>query len=185
MDSEEGGSEPLSCSEEDQSEEESEEEDSYMVGGYGAEAEDTGHHQASSSAAIEFSIITGDDIEAKQSEAAEATMELLGCKLSAAQSILMQYRWDRERVASDMVDKGPEHVFAAAGVLNVAAGGVPGPSGDFLCCDICCTDTISDAATTMDCGHTFCNDCWAQHFKTQISEGKACGLRKEAGSCQN
>ncbi len=25
----------------------------------------------------------------------------------------------------------------------------------------------------MDCGHTFCNDCWRQHCLTQIEDGRA------------
>ncbi|EFJ52718.1 hypothetical protein VOLCADRAFT_102701 [Volvox carteri f. nagariensis] len=35
----------------------------------------------------------------------------------------------------------------------------------------------------MDCGHTFCNDCWRQHFKVQIGEGQARTIRCMSHRC--
>ena len=44
-------------------------------------------------------------------------------------------------------------------------------------CRVCFTDTEQAETTSMDCGHAFCNDCWRQHFKTQIGEGQARTIR--------
>lgn len=42
---------------------------------------------------------------------------------------------------------------------------------------VCFSDVESGEMTHMDCGHTFCNTCWAQHIVTQIAEGQARTLR--------
>ena len=47
----------------------------------------------------------------------------------------------------------------------------------FHVCQICCSDVEADACTVMDCNHSFCDDCWRQHCKTQIDEGQARNLR--------
>lgn len=53
---------------------------------------------------------------------------------------------------------------------------------DLVTCEICCSDVEADRTTIMDCGHTFCDDCWRQHFKAQIGEAKACSIRCGFGS---
>ena len=45
-------------------------------------------------------------------------------------------------------------------------------SGDIEC-GCCFSDVPVMEATTMECTHTYCNDCWRQHFKVQISEGNS------------
>eukprot|EP00955_Chlamydomonas_euryale_P037991 350951-Chlamydomonas_euryale.AAC.4 len=46
---------------------------------------------------------------AAQDEAAAAVVALLGCKHTAARSVLMFYRWDQERVASEEPHALPQH----------------------------------------------------------------------------
>lgn len=35
----------------------------------------------------------------------------------------------------------------------------------------------------MECGHAFCNDCWQQHCRIQISEGRSRQLACMAAGC--
>ncbi len=42
-----------------------------------------------------------------------------------------------------------------------------------MACGCCFCDVPAAQATAMECGHTFCNSCWAQHFSVQIREGRA------------
>ena len=35
----------------------------------------------------------------------------------------------------------------------------------------------------MECSHTFCNDCWQQHFRVQIMDGKSRRLPCMAVKC--
>jgi len=55
-------------------------------------------------------------------------------------------------------------------------------SGDIEC-GCCFSDVPVTEATTMECGHAYCNDCWHQHFKVQISEGNSRRLLCMAVKC--
>uniref|UniRef100_A0A0D3FLG0 RBR-type E3 ubiquitin transferase n=1 Tax=Oryza barthii TaxID=65489 RepID=A0A0D3FLG0_9ORYZ len=39
-------------------------------------------------------------------------------------------------------------------------------------CYVCFEDVSSDAVSTMDCGHCFCNDCWTEHFFACVNGGQ-------------
>ncbi len=55
-------------------------------------------------------------------------------------------------------------------------------SGDIEC-GCCFSDVPVTEATSMECGHAYCNDCWHQHFKVQISEGNSRRLLCMAVKC--
>ena len=50
-------------------------------------------------------------------------------------------------------------------------------------CTICFCDMTPEEATAMDCGHSFCNDCWKQHARIQIQEGQSRRLKCMAPKC--
>lgn len=56
--------------------------------------------------------------------------------------------------------------------------------GDELTCNTCFCDVPRAEATTMECGHAFCSDCWRQHLTIQIQEGKARRLPCMAVRCR-
>lgn len=45
--------------------------------------------------------------------------------------------------------------------------------GEEVSCGTCLCEVRRADATAMDCGHLFCNDCWGQHLRIQIGEGKS------------
>ena len=60
---------------------------------------------------------------------------------------------------------------------------LPGDSTTEIACGTCFCDVERHDTTTMDCGHTFCNDCWRQHCRIQISEGRSRQLACMAAGC--
>ena len=60
---------------------------------------------------------------------------------------------------------------------------MPGDSTIEIACGTCFCDVERHDTTTMDCGHTFCNDCWRQHGRIQISEGHSRQLACMAAGC--
>ncbi len=61
-----------------------------------------------------------------------------------------------------------------------AAGGA---ASDEVTCGTCFCDVESGEATEMECGHVFCNGCWRQHCKIQISDGNSRQLPCMAVGC--
>lgn len=85
-------------------------------------------------------------------------MDLLALSEQHARTLLIHHRWDVERIFEMLEKKGRENLFSEAGV-KIAEN-----KGEILSCTsgtcgICFEDVDRDAATVMDCGHYFCNDC--------------------------
>ena len=87
-------------------------------------------------------------------------MELLGLKEHHARTLLIHYRWDVERIFELLDQKGRDRLFSEAGIplhyTNNAAGP---PSSTEVTCLVCYDDVPHSAASKMDCGHNYCNDC--------------------------
>ncbi|RLN20021.1 hypothetical protein C2845_PM02G07220 [Panicum miliaceum] len=45
------------------------------------------------------------------------------------------------------------------------------PSPKKVTCEVCFEDSSPGAFWTMDCGHSFCNDCWTGHFVAALDGG--------------
>jgi ariadne-1 len=50
-------------------------------------------------------------------------------------------------------------------------------------CGTCFTDCQPENCTRMDCDHTYCNDCWTQHIRTQVADGNANHVKCMAFRC--
>ncbi|PNW70486.1 hypothetical protein CHLRE_17g721950v5 [Chlamydomonas reinhardtii] len=148
---------------------------------------DAAHGDAgpSSSAGPGWSVLNQDAIVKLQAEAVADVVAILGVKSSVAKTVLMYFRWDKEALMSKVAERDPESVLKQAGVAITDAGsaGPNGQQGGPIMCRVCFTDTEQAETTSMDCGHAFCNDCWRQHFKTQIGEGQARTIRCMAPKC--
>ncbi|KAG2497384.1 hypothetical protein HYH03_004542 [Edaphochlamys debaryana] len=129
-----------------------------------------------------WSVLNQEAIERLQAEAVNDVVSILGVKPSVAKTVLMFFRWDKEALLTKVAERDPETVLKHAGV---AVGMEAGPSGVVgpITCQVCYSEAEPAEATTMDCGHTFCNDCWRQHFKTQIGDGQARTIRCMAHKC--
>ena len=55
--------------------------------------------------------------------------------------------------------------------------------GEEIECRICYCDVSQAEALTMDCGHTFCNDCWKQHISIAIKEGGSRNIKCMQEKC--
>ncbi|RAL47316.1 hypothetical protein DM860_013281 [Cuscuta australis] len=119
-------------------------------------------------------VITRDSLLAAQKEDLQRVKDLLLIKEHHARTLLIHYRWDVDKVVAIFVEKGKERLYAEVGV-TVECNCAPSVSGSAanMTCKICYDDIPLAEATTMDCGHSFCNDCWAGHFTVQINAGKS------------
>ncbi|XVE67413.1 hypothetical protein DITRI_Ditri08aG0158700 [Diplodiscus trichospermus] len=130
-------------------------------------------------------VITRESLLAAQREDLRRVMEMLSLREQHARTLLIHYRWDVEKLLAVLVEKGKTDLFASAGVSVVESedAGTSVSSSSTSMCDICIEELPSDKMTKMDCGHTFCNDCWTEHFVVKINEGQSRRIRCMAHKC--
>ncbi|KAL8156282.1 hypothetical protein AgCh_001399 [Apium graveolens] len=111
-------------------------------------------------------------------------MELLSLREQHARTLLIHYRWDVEKLTAILVDRDRDYLFSQAGVpLEVSQDVGSLVSSSIVTCTVCFEDVPGREVTKMDCGHSFCNDCWTGHFIAQINEGQSKRIRCMAVRC--
>ncbi|XP_042404535.1 probable E3 ubiquitin-protein ligase ARI2 [Zingiber officinale] len=128
------------------------------------------------------SVITKESLLATQKEDLRKVMELLALKEQHARTLLIHYRWDVERIFELLDQKGRDRLFSQAGVTVVDNKGLS-TSVNPVTCDVCFETVPTDAITEMDCGNTFCNDCWTEHFIVKINDGQSRRIRCMTPKC--
>ncbi|KFK40054.1 hypothetical protein AALP_AA3G324100 [Arabis alpina] len=141
--------------------------------------------QPVSSRAITAKVITKESLLVAQREDLRRVMELLSIKEHHARTLLIHYRWDVENLFAVLVEKGKDSLFSGAGLtVNENQRRVSSFSrSSLMSCDICIEDVPGNQMTRMDCGHCFCNSCWAGHFTVRINEGQSKRIRCMAHKC--
>ncbi|KAJ0254436.1 E3 ubiquitin-protein ligase ARI2 [Hirschfeldia incana] len=131
-------------------------------------------------------VITKESLLAAQREDLRRVMELLSLKEHHARTLLIHHRWDVEKLFAVLVEKGKDCLFSGAGLTLVEDDPTFSPSSSMMMmmsCDICVEDVAGLHMTRMDCGHCFCNNCWARHFTIMINEGQSKRIRCMAYKC--
>ncbi|VVB10838.1 unnamed protein product [Arabis nemorensis] len=144
--------------------------------------------QPLSSKANTAKVITKESLLAAQREDLRRVMELLSIKEHHARTLLIHYRWDVENLFAVLVEKGKDSLFSSAGlavVENQRCGASSFSHSSVMSCDICIEDVPGNQMTRMDCGHCFCNTCWAGHFTVKINEGQSKRIRCMAHKCNS
>lgn len=91
-----------------------------------------------------------------QREDLRRVMDLLSLKEHNTRSLLIHYRWDVEKLLTVLVEKGEDELCAEAGVTILEHEELV---SSVIMCTICFEEVPANSATTMDCGHIFCNSC--------------------------
>ncbi|KAL6645532.1 hypothetical protein ACP70R_017140 [Stipagrostis hirtigluma subsp. patula] len=181
----EEASPPVSSSELEQDEEEddcylSDQEDDALEESVLQVLEDEHHEDCHWSAS---SVITKESLLAAQREDLRKVMELLGLKEHHARTLLIHYRWDVERIFELLDQKGRDRLFTEAGIPLQYANNAGLHSSVEVTCNVCYDDVPPSAASEMDCGHNYCNDCWTEYFIVKINEGQSRRVRCMAPKC--
>ncbi|KAH7664979.1 E3 ubiquitin ligase RBR family protein [Dioscorea alata] len=131
------------------------------------------------------SVITKESLLAAQKEDLRKVMELLALSEQHARTLLIYYRWDVERIFELLEQRGKEKLFSEAGVTIIDKSNVIGllNSSQTVNCSICFEDVTQNSVTEMDCGHSYCNDCWTEHFIVKINDGQSRRIRCMAPKC--
>ncbi|PIN22131.1 putative E3 ubiquitin ligase [Handroanthus impetiginosus] len=129
-------------------------------------------------------VITKESLLAAQRVDLQRVMDLLSVREHHARTLLIHFRWDVEKLIAVYVEKGKAAMCAEAGVTLVELVDLDPPdSTSILTCNICMDDVPAKDVTLMDCGHSFCNNCWTEHFVVKINEGQSRRIRCMAHKC--
>ncbi|CAL9248362.1 unnamed protein product [Arabidopsis halleri] len=128
-------------------------------------------------------VITKKSLVAAQKESLVRVMELLSVKENQARTLLIYYQWNVDKLLSVYIDQGKDQMFSCAGLTVFDPSLVT--SKKTMNCDVCMEDDLpSDVMTRMECGHSFCNDCWKEHFTVRINEGESKRILCMAHKCK-
>ncbi|KAI8016239.1 putative E3 ubiquitin-protein ligase ARI1 [Camellia lanceoleosa] len=128
-------------------------------------------------------VITKESLLAAQRDDLRRVMDLLSLREHHARTLLIHYRWDVDKLFAVFVEKGKPCLFAEAGVTVVGNHDFDSPPSSTVMCNICIEDVPCNDVTKMDCGHSFCNNCWTGHFIVKINEGQSKRIRCMAHKC--
>ncbi|KAK0611610.1 IBR domain-containing protein [Immersiella caudata] len=132
---------------------------------------------------ISFKVFQPTDIQRQQDELVNEVNMILDISKEEAAILLRHFRWNKERLIEDYMDR-PHQVLEAAGLAQTAARlprleTIPG-----FVCDICCEDEEGLQSFAIKCGHRYCVDCYRQYLFQKIrEEGEAARIQCPSDGC--
>ncbi|XWW92659.1 hypothetical protein V2A60_000584 [Cordyceps javanica] len=132
---------------------------------------------------VPFSVYKPADIQQQQDDMIAEVNMILDMGKEDAAILLRHFRWNKERLLEDYMDR-PERVLEAAG-LNSSTNDLPKLEAvTGFVCDICCEDEEGLESFAMKCGHRYCVDCYRQYLTQKIrDEGEAARIQCPSDGC--
>ncbi|KFX98512.1 hypothetical protein O988_04306 [Pseudogymnoascus sp. VKM F-3808] len=133
---------------------------------------------------VTYKVYHPEDIQKQQDELIDEVNMILDLKKEDAAILLRHFRWNKERLIEDYMDR-PKKVLEDAGLGPRSEGPptlqvIPG-----FVCDICCEDEAGLLTFAMKCGHRYCVDCYRQYLSQKIKEeGEAAHIQCPQDGCK-
>lgn len=132
---------------------------------------------------VQFKVFEPADIQHQQDEMINEVNMILDLSKEDAAILLRHFRWNKERLLEDYMDRR-DKVLEAAGLLSTSS--IP-PQLEVIpgfVCDICCEEDNDLASFAMKCGHRYCVNCYRHYLSQKIkSEGEAARIQCPADGC--
>ncbi|KAK3985641.1 E3 ubiquitin-protein ligase dbl4 [Cladorrhinum sp. PSN332] len=132
---------------------------------------------------VNYKVYQPQDIQKQQDDLIHEVNMILSISKEEAAILLRYFRWNKERLIEDYMEK-PSQTLEAAGLsenptevprLQV----IPG-----FACDICCEDEEGLKSFGLKCGHRYCVDCYRQYLAQKIrEEGEAARIQCPSDDC--
>ncbi|XP_022184559.2 potential E3 ubiquitin-protein ligase ariadne-2 [Nilaparvata lugens] len=90
-------------------------------------------------------------------------------------TVMAEYRRDAARLLVTSCVKPPVPPDTSKSSSSV---------GMRISCPVCVSSIFWDKFSSLCCGHSFCNMCWAMHFEVQITAGISTGISCMAKGCE-
>jgi ariadne-1 len=132
---------------------------------------------------VSYKVYEPSDIQSQQDDMIAEVNMILNMQKEDAAILLRHFRWNKERLLEDYMDR-PEKVMEAAGLSSTTSSSpklevIPG-----FACDICCEDDEGLESFAMKCGHRYCVDCYRHYLTQKIrEEGEAARIQCPSDGC--
>ena len=132
---------------------------------------------------VSYKVFEPSDIQRQQDDMINEVNMILDMRKEDAAILLRYFRWNKERLLEDYMDR-PNKVLEAAGLSSNSTTlpkleAIPG-----FVCDICCEDEEGLEFFGMKCGHRYCVDCYRHYLTQKIrEEGEAARIQCPADGC--
>ncbi|CAI9093642.1 OLC1v1029191C1 [Oldenlandia corymbosa var. corymbosa] len=153
---------------------------------YDQETEEEMDYSSSRTKGSSCKVIRKETLLAAQKEDLRRVMDLMSLKKEHhARTLLIHYRWNVDRVLNDFAEKGVEWLCKIAGLSLNTNQEDDLQRSETITCGICFDEvpSRSDSSTMMECGHSFCNNCWTEHFIVKINDGQSRRVTCMAHKC--
>ncbi|TEY63941.1 hypothetical protein BOTCAL_0149g00220 [Botryotinia calthae] len=133
---------------------------------------------------INYKVHHPEDVQGQQDELVNEVNMILDIRKEDAAILLRHFRWNKERLIEDYMDR-PKKVLDDAGLVSSESGPpklevIP----DFVC-DICCEDEPGLQSFAMKCGHRYCVNCYNHYLIQKIKEeGEAARIQCPHDGCR-
>ncbi|OAA59646.1 RING finger protein [Niveomyces insectorum RCEF 264] len=132
---------------------------------------------------VDYKVYEPKDLDKQQDALVSDVNMILEMRPEDAAILLRYFRWNRERLIEEYMDR-PNKVLEAAG-LGPSVG--PPPRAEVVpgfVCDICCEDGDGLQSFAMKCGHRYCVDCYRHYLAQKIrEEGEAARIQCPTMGC--
>lgn len=124
-----------------------------------------------------YDCLTVDEIEKLLNESVEKLSNILKISPSSAKVLLHEHTWNINEIVEKYKGSASNLLVSA----KIKSGNKSGSQQKS--CPVCMTLQPQDKFSSLNCGHSFCKNCWTMHFETQISQGKF-QIRCMAPACE-
>lgn len=132
---------------------------------------------------VAYSVFEPTDIQRQQDEMVSEVNMILDMRKEDAAILLRHFRWNKERLLEDYMDR-PDKVLEAAGLNSTSSETRKLQVLDGFVCDICCEDGEGLESFAMKCGHRYCVDCYRHYLTQKIrEEGEAARIQCPSDGC--
>ncbi|TAQ85830.1 hypothetical protein B7494_g5852 [Chlorociboria aeruginascens] len=133
---------------------------------------------------INFKVYHPEDIQSQQDILVDEVNMILNIRKEDAAILLRHFRWNKERLIEDYMDK-PKKLLEEAGLGPSTSGPPKLEIIHGFMCDICCEDEVGLQSFAMKCGHRYCINCYTHYLSQKIKEeGEAARIQCPQDGCK-
>ncbi|XP_055688985.1 potential E3 ubiquitin-protein ligase ariadne-2 [Lutzomyia longipalpis] len=131
---------------------------------------------------FEYECCTVDEVKKLLNDAVEKLAELLKLSPSLAKILLHENEWCVDGIVSKYRDN-PVNLLVSTRINPVNT--MVGPYRSSRMCTVCVMYHSVERFFSLSCSDSFCRDCWATHFETQINQGISTAIGCMEPKCNN
>lgn len=113
-----------------------------------------------------YTVLSADEYVTLMLKYVDEVADVLQLSRATVKLLLNHFKWNKQRLLEQFYEMDPDKFFQQAKTINPFQQ-TPAAQSATGTCLICCSDEDKDMFS-LECRHTFCNDCWKSYLLSQI-----------------